>query len=64
MEKICVQFNDFPPHDTFVLGIGEAGASLSDAFQREIGSRILSATPRWLFAVILENDDGTWLLVP
>ena len=41
---------------------------MPDAFERErereIGSRILSATTRYMFAVILENDNGKYLLVP
>ena len=62
MEKLRLQFEDIPPHDTYVIRIGEAGAVLPNAFEREIGSRVLSATTRWLFAVILENDNGKWLL--
>lgn len=61
MGMICFQFNDFPTHDTYVLCRGKAGTRLSDAFQREIGSRFLSARARWLFAVILENDNGKLL---
>ena len=62
MEKLTFTFVDLPSHDTFVIRLGEAGAVLPDAFEREIGARILSATTRYLFAVILENDNGTYLL--
>ena len=62
MEKLTFTFKDLPPHDTFVIRLGEAGTVLPDAFEREIGARILSTTTRYLFAVILENDNGTYLL--
>ena len=62
MEKLTFTFEDFPPHDTLLLRLGEAGSDLTDALQREIGARILSATKQFLFAVILESDNGVYLL--
>ena len=62
MDKLTFTFEDFPPHDTLLLRLGEAGSDLTDALQREIGARILSATKQILFAVILESDNGVFLL--
>ena len=61
MEHLSFTFKDYPPHDTIVIRLGEPGTALTDAFKREIGCRILSAT-KFLFAVILENDNGTFLV--